>query len=205
MHHLDGTFIHVLSCLSLSIVTRLSDEDCQTLYAKLEEYFEEQLHPLFLSSHSLTTKQAASITGYFLMIIAIKCASRAGEHINLEVEWVLSAQQEKTTGNYVIKVSYSIKNWIVSGMKTMGCSAFLSKRARKAMHEESRHLLFQGLLLYSNRVIFSDGGCIKSDHAQSRIHLVYNISLPCWTPCSELPFRSHYDKGVGIFILWFKG
>lgn len=60
----------------------------------------------------LSRNEAASVRGYFLLVLALYNGTRSSEHINLEIEWVLNAQVEPTTKNYVIKVS--LKSTITS-------------------------------------------------------------------------------------------
>ena len=94
----------VFCFVSSFIATRLTDKDCQIIHQKLELYYENHIRQLIIESRKLNVKEAALVRGYFLLVLALHNATRAGEHINLLMDWVLSAQQEKSTGQFVIKV-----------------------------------------------------------------------------------------------------
>ena len=87
-------------------VTRLSDDDVADIIDALHQYHTNYLQALFLEARPLTRSEAASIRGYCLLMISLYNGSRAGEHVNMPVEWVLNAPKEPQTGEHIIKVKY---------------------------------------------------------------------------------------------------
>ena len=86
-------------------VTRLSGNDVSDIVDALHQFHTNHLQALYVEKRPLTRSEAASIRGYFLLIISLYNGSRAGEHVNMEVPWVLNAPKEPQTGEHIIKVN----------------------------------------------------------------------------------------------------